>query len=411
MAESANGGAPAPDLDAEREHVEQLARAHAALAAAQDRSYWLDRWGVDLNELMRSPAGDRMRVALRVARRGKRVAIEVKRRLAQEAREAGEELAGAGDVPVDDPLARTARPSPVASGPVTDLLYARLGDDGVAAVEAAVDDGERTQLRDAPELDRRRLLLGYGVHRKVPAVMERTGLSAATPPSDVHSMARGPMAAGGSTYYADLVAEALAAGGLEIAAGMTALDFGCSSGRVVRTFAAAHRDVTWHACDPNAEAIEWAAANLAGVEFAVSGLRPPLPLADGALDFAYAISIWSHFAAGAAADWLADMRRLVRPGGLLVLTTHGFQTIAHDHAHGIRSAEQLTEIRDALYAAGFWFKDEFAHGGDHGVVEAGWGTAFMTAEWLLTHAPGWKVAGFWPGRAEGNQDVYLLERR
>ena len=29
----------------ERELAEQIARAHDALAAAQDRSYWLDRWG------------------------------------------------------------------------------------------------------------------------------------------------------------------------------------------------------------------------------------------------------------------------------------------------------------------------------------------------------------------------------
>ena len=37
----------------EREHQDQIARANAALAAAQDRSYWLDRWGVDLNAVMR----------------------------------------------------------------------------------------------------------------------------------------------------------------------------------------------------------------------------------------------------------------------------------------------------------------------------------------------------------------------
>jgi hypothetical protein len=37
----------------ERERSEEIARANAALAAAQDRSYWLDRWHVDLNALMR----------------------------------------------------------------------------------------------------------------------------------------------------------------------------------------------------------------------------------------------------------------------------------------------------------------------------------------------------------------------
>ena len=36
----------------EREHAEQIARAHDAIASAQERSYWLDRWNLDLNALM-----------------------------------------------------------------------------------------------------------------------------------------------------------------------------------------------------------------------------------------------------------------------------------------------------------------------------------------------------------------------
>jgi hypothetical protein len=36
---------------------EQAARANAAIAAAEDRAYWLDRWRLDLNALMESPPG------------------------------------------------------------------------------------------------------------------------------------------------------------------------------------------------------------------------------------------------------------------------------------------------------------------------------------------------------------------
>jgi hypothetical protein len=69
---SSNGTRASADDDRldelERAHVEQLARAHEALAAAQDRSYWLDRWGIDLNELMLRPSGRRLRAAVRVVR-------------------------------------------------------------------------------------------------------------------------------------------------------------------------------------------------------------------------------------------------------------------------------------------------------------------------------------------------------
>lgn len=79
-APGADGRADGGELAAiEREHVEQLARAHAALAAAQDRSYWLDRWGVDLNALMRRPGAARLRALLRWLRELQRGKIAVQR--------------------------------------------------------------------------------------------------------------------------------------------------------------------------------------------------------------------------------------------------------------------------------------------------------------------------------------------
>ena len=41
----------------ERERAEQAARANAAVAAAQERAYWLDRWHLDLNALMATRRG------------------------------------------------------------------------------------------------------------------------------------------------------------------------------------------------------------------------------------------------------------------------------------------------------------------------------------------------------------------
>jgi hypothetical protein len=43
--------------EAERELTARSAEANAAIAAAQDRSYWLDRWHLDLNALMRTAPG------------------------------------------------------------------------------------------------------------------------------------------------------------------------------------------------------------------------------------------------------------------------------------------------------------------------------------------------------------------
>jgi hypothetical protein len=54
--------------DLERELAERTALANAAVAAAQDRSYWLDRWGIDLNAVMRRRGAAELRAAVRAVR-------------------------------------------------------------------------------------------------------------------------------------------------------------------------------------------------------------------------------------------------------------------------------------------------------------------------------------------------------
>jgi SAM-dependent methyltransferase len=139
---------------------------------------------------------------------------------------------------------------------------------------------------------------------------------------------------------------------------------------------------------------------------------PPLPQPDGAFDAAFAISIWSHFSERAAVEWLHELRRLLRPGGRLVLTTHGEHTLLHTRRAGLRSDQQLENVQATLRRQGFWYAAEFGEQGDHGVANPDWGTAFLTPEWLLTRlTPDWRVLLYRPGRVENNQDLYVLEPR
>jgi SAM-dependent methyltransferase len=242
-------------------------------------------------------------------------------------------------------------------------------------------------------------------------VSEKTGLTSDQPPEEVHAMARGPLAAAGGLYEADLVVGAMAGVGADISDVATALDFGCSSGRVVRVLAAAYPHIEWHACDPNAPAITWASEHLSEIHFFVNDQDPPLPLALGSLDLVYAISIWSHFEPPTGISWFEEMHRLIRPGGHLVCTTHGPTSIDFYATNGLRTPEQAGEIQDSLYRKGWWYAPEFGEEGDWGVVSSAWGTAFLSPEWLLTQlCPRWRVLEFAPGRNQGNQDVYVLQR-
>jgi SAM-dependent methyltransferase len=404
----------------ERGHAEQIKRANAALAAAQDRSYWLERWRIDLNDLMRRPGASEARAALRGLRafyrglnKAQRVARDELRALplrVHEAQQAVEDERGLAEAGEGDPFARTISPDRPYATPVTDLLYERLADSALAEIEALLTPAERGAWDAADPLSRRRLALAFGVHHEVSSVLDATGLRAEAPPPDIHAVERSAESAGGSTYNADMIFAAVAETGFDFGPGKTALDFGCSSGRVVRVFAAAYPEMEWHGCDPIKSAIAWAKANLPEIRFEHSPERPPLTYGDESFDLVFAVSIWSHFAEGAAIDWLREMLRVVRPGGRLVITSHGLQGIAYASAHGDRTPGQLEDIQRALYRDGFWFTNEFGATGDHGVRDPEWGTAFLSPEWLLTRIGGaWKVSAFHPGQLQDNQDLYVLE--
>jgi SAM-dependent methyltransferase len=297
---------------------------------------------------------------------------------------------------------------------VTTALYERLSEQDIAAAEQAIRDEPAAWAHyfgAAEHATSRDLLLALGVWFDCRVLIERTGLVRAEPPEDVHAMTRGAQNAAGGLYEANMVVDALLSAGGDIGAVADALDFGCSSGRVLRPLAAAYPDVRWRGCDPNEGAIRWASEHLAGIEFFRSANVPPMPLADASLDLAYAISIWSHFEPTRGLEWLEEMRRVLRPGGHLVLTTHGPASIAHYQATGLRSPEQSKEIAAGLYRRGWWYKAEFGAAGDWGVVDPSWGTVFLSPEWLLTQlCPRWRVLEYAPGRNQENQDLYVLQR-
>jgi SAM-dependent methyltransferase len=313
-------------------------------------------------------------------------------------------------------LPRDLRPGHVAieTGTVTRLLYQRLSEEDIATVEQL--------LRDTPgawdhyaaagsDAAKRNLLLALGVWLGAENLIQRTGLIQAEPPEDVHAMTRGAVAAAGGLYEADLIVDALLGVGVEMSTVHSSLDLGCSSGRVVRSLAAAYPEIKWYGCDPNGPAIQWASANLPAVEFFINDDSPPLPLADNSLDLVYAISIWSHFAPALGLRWFDEVHRLIAPGGHLVCTAHGLTSVAYYAQLELRTPEQSLQIADSLYRKGWWYAPEFGEEGDWGVVNPDWGTAFISPEWLLTQlCPQWRVVEFAPGRNQENQDVYVLQR-
>jgi seryl-tRNA synthetase len=67
----------------ETELVEVQARANAVVGEWQERAYWLDRWHLDLNAIMRKPGAAEFRAAVRAVRSVVWAYKRTKRRLKQ----------------------------------------------------------------------------------------------------------------------------------------------------------------------------------------------------------------------------------------------------------------------------------------------------------------------------------------
>jgi SAM-dependent methyltransferase len=296
---------------------------------------------------------------------------------------------------------------------VTNELFARLTEDDIAWTVARLNADDARLWEKADPSERRVLALHFCVQYGAPGVLEKTGLSNAEPPADVTAMARGSLAAGGSFYYGDLVASTLEQSRVDLSRTQRVLDFGCSSGRVVRVLAAAYPHVEWFGCDPDERAATWAGANLPGVEFSTCDVEPPLAFPDEHFDFVFAISIWTHYSEPAALRWFEEMRRIIAPGGHLLLTAAGYRSVElHGEEWGSWPAHLIAEITTELYTNGYRFVGGYGKDLSLALSNSDWGEAFFTPDWLAERTcPAWAILDYKPGRVENHQDLYLLERR
>jgi SAM-dependent methyltransferase len=99
------------------------------------------------------------------------------------------------------------------------------------------------------------------------------------------------------------------------------LDFGCGCGRVTRYWLGTGVRVA--GSDLNDDALEWCRRNLPFARFELNGLAPPLAFEDAEFELVYGLSVFTHLPEELQIGWLHELARVLRPGGRLLLTTHG----------------------------------------------------------------------------------------
>lgn len=152
----------------------------------------------------------------------------------------------------------------------------------------------------------------------------------------------------GGMERAGAIEHALTSSEFEPATCRRALDFGCGCGRVIRHL----KDripAQWYGSDLNPRLAGWCRDNLQFATFSANELEPPLSYDDSFFDLVYAISVFTHLDEALQNQWLAELRRILAPGGALLVTTHGDAWLdgldpaeARDYANGrlvVRSSQ------------------------------------------------------------------------
>jgi SAM-dependent methyltransferase len=182
--------------------------------------------------------------------------------------------------------------------------------------------------------------------------------------------------------------------GVSLEHSMPLLDFGCGCGRVLRHFATL-RDAV-HGTDLNPRLVTWCRRHLPFGHFETNALKPPLTFEDSRFGLVYALSVFTHLPEELQDAWMQELRRLLRPGGYLVLTTHGMRSVA----------ELGPEDRKRFAAGQFVLRRDDRPGSN----VCG---AYHPESYVREHlARGFTVVDFVPEGASGNpwQDLWLLQR-
>jgi len=181
------------------------------------------------------------------------------------------------------------------------------------------------------------------------------------------------------------------------------LDFGCGVGRVTLPFYHKYQQPKI-ICDVDSVSLAYVRSVIPSITAIKTEYTPPTPFIDGSFDVIMAISVWTHLPPDLQIPWLLEIRRILRPGGVALISTSSYQALV---GRRIKLTAWKSVTDDDLSREGFIFREAGATAGITGV----YGYALHTAEYIRHN---WShvldVIEIVEGGIEGVQDINILRR-
>lgn len=100
------------------------------------------------------------------------------------------------------------------------------------------------------------------------------------------------------------------------------LDWGCGCGRLLR-YCGEIAGASFTGADIDPDNLRWCRSHLPMAGYELIPLHPPTPFPDHAFDIVIGVSVFTHLTEPVQHEWLEELRRIVAPGGTVMLTIHG----------------------------------------------------------------------------------------
>lgn len=122
------------------------------------------------------------------------------------------------------------------------------------------------------------------------------------------------------------------------------LDWGCGTGRITRHLQEVFPQANIFGCDTHTQRMEWNRNHSSGITFTLIHPFPPTPYANDFFDLIIGFSVLTHIEVDDQEAWMAELYRILKPGGILWFTTQG-----NNYDHQLMGFEKRKLQKQGMY--------------------------------------------------------------